>query len=96
MDAVVKGEVDLAIVWGPLAGFYAKQSRVPLEIIPVQPQVDHALRFAFDIAIGVQKQNRALKEKIDHVLAAHHQEIEGILDAYNVPRVGLGSNRVSL
>jgi len=86
VDAVVKGHVDVAIVWGPLAGFYAKRSPVPLEIIPVQPQEDHALRFAFDIAIGVQKQNHALKEKIDHVLAAHQREIEGILDTYNVPR----------
>jgi len=96
MDAVVKGDVDVAIVWGPLAGFNAKRSRVPLEMMPVQPQEDHALRFAFDIAIGVQKQNRALKEKIDNVLAAHHEEIERILNAYNIPRVGPASKRVSL
>ncbi|HZR04409.1 MAG TPA: quinoprotein dehydrogenase-associated putative ABC transporter substrate-binding protein [Candidatus Udaeobacter sp.] len=96
MDAVVQGDVDLAIVWGPLAGFYAKRSRVALEIVPVQPQKDHALYFAFDIAIGVQKQNRALKDKIDNVLAAHHDEIESILDAYNVPRVGVASKRASL
>ncbi len=96
MNAVVNGDVDLAIVWGPLAAFYAKRSPVALEIRPVQPQEDHALRFAFDIAIGVQKQNRALKEKLENVLAAHHDEIQGILDTYNVPRVGPASKRVSL
>jgi mxaJ protein len=96
MDAVRKGEVDLAIVWGPLAGFFAKQSRVPLEITPVEPQEDHALRFVFDIAIGVQKQNQRLKEKIDDVLSAHHQEIERILDTYNVPRIGTERKGVSL
>ena len=96
IDAVKNGDVDVAIVWGPLAGFFAKQSREPLEITPVEPQEDHALRFAFDIAIGVQKENHALKEKIDSVLAAHHREIERILDTYNVPRVAAEPKRVSL
>jgi quinoprotein dehydrogenase-associated probable ABC transporter substrate-binding protein len=96
MDAVRNGDVDVAIVWGPLAGFFAKQSRVPLEITPVEPQEDHALRFAFDIAIGVQKQNHALKEKIDNVLTTHQQEIERILDTYNIPRVGADPKGVLL
>jgi mxaJ protein len=96
VQAVINGDVDLAIVWGPLAGFFAKQSRVPLEITPVEPQEDHALRFAFDISIGVQKQNRSLKERIDSVLTTNRQEIDRILDEYNVPRLGSEAKRVSL
>jgi mxaJ protein len=96
IGAVIDGDVDVAIVWGPLAGFFAKQSRVPLEISLVKPQEDHALRFVFDVAIGVQKQNRALKDKIDAVLTAHHQEIERILDSYNIPRVDPAPRQVSL
>ena len=41
VDAVAKGKVDVAIVWGPLAGFFAKRENVALKIQPVTPQPDH-------------------------------------------------------
>jgi mxaJ protein len=87
IDAVVGGDVDVAIVWGPLAGYFAKRSRVPLKSTPVEPQSDEPLRFAFDISVGVRKDEPELKEKIDNILATHHEEIGRILDDYGVPRV---------
>src|SRR3982751_1605283 len=55
VDAVVKGEVDIAVVWGPLAGYFAKQAPVPLEVVPVSPAADPSLPFTFSIAMGVRK-----------------------------------------
>jgi mxaJ protein len=87
IDAIKAGEIDVAAVWGPLAGYFAKNSDVPLAITPVQPQTDGPLRFAFDISAGVSKRNAELKTKVDQIISAHRHEITRVLDSYGVPRV---------
>jgi mxaJ protein len=87
VDAVANGDVDIAIVWGPLAGYFAKQSNVPLELVPVTPENDGPLRFAFDVSLGVNKKERELRDELDKVVADHRDEIDRILTEYNIPRV---------
>ena len=88
VDAVAKGDVDVAIVWGPLAGFFAKQSRVPLEIVPVSPQIDQPfLPFVFDISMGVRRDDQQLRDQIEEVLEKRRDEVDRILRDYAVPRV---------
>src|SRR5439155_786541 len=53
--AVETEEVDVAFVWGPLAGYFAKESPVPLDVVPLSPDPTGALPFAFDIALGVRR-----------------------------------------
>jgi mxaJ protein len=85
--AVAKDEVDIAVVWGPLAAYFARVHR-GLEIVPVEPQVDASgLPMAFDIAVGVRKGNEALRDEIDAILARKREEIARILDDFGVPRV---------
>lgn len=86
--AVEKGELDLAIVWGPLAGYFSRHSAVPLEITPVSadPRYPH-LPFQFDIAMGVRRDNTALKSALDHELVRRHAQIEQILRAYGIPQM---------
>jgi len=86
--AVANGEVDVAIVWGPQAAWFAKQQRVPLDLAPVSPQIDLPfLPFVFDISMGVRRGDTALKEKLERELDRRHDDIERILDQYGVPRV---------
>lgn len=87
MDAVANGNVDIAVVWGPLAGYFAQQSKIPLEFVPVTPEKDGPLRFAFDVSLGVNKKEQDLRDQLDRFVTGHHKEIEEILDEYNVPRV---------
>lgn len=88
VDAVAKGDVDVAIVWGPLAGFFAKQSDVPLEIVPVSPQIDQPfLPFVFDISMGVRRDDQQLRDQIEEVLEKRRDEVDRILRDYAVPRV---------
>ncbi|HEY0544463.1 MAG TPA: substrate-binding domain-containing protein [Pyrinomonadaceae bacterium] len=88
IDAVARGEVDVAIAWGPLAGYFAKRARVQLEIVPVAPQIDQPfLPFIYDISLGVRHGDQAFKEDLERVLQERRQEIESILDEYGVPRV---------
>ena len=57
IDAVRNGSVDLAIAWGPLAGYFARGTdSTALDIVPVSPQIDLPfLPLAFDIAMGVRR-----------------------------------------
>jgi quinoprotein dehydrogenase-associated probable ABC transporter substrate-binding protein len=90
VDAVARGDVDLAIVWGPLAGYAAKQSKVPLVLAPVTPASDPpAVNYTFGIAMGVRKHDRALKTKVERVLASEQPAIQKILDGYGVPQLPL-------
>ena len=87
VNAVAKGEVDVGIVWGPLAGYFARKSEVPLDVVPVTPAADPHLPFTFSIAMGVRKNDKALRDEVDAILANKHAEIEAILDEFGVPRV---------
>jgi mxaJ protein len=91
IDAVVSGEVDIAVVWGPLAGYFAKQSKVPLELVPVTPASDGPLGFVFDVSLGVKKNDTELRDQLNDFVIRHREEIDRILDSYNVPRVARGT-----
>ena len=87
MDALEKGEIDVAIVWGPLAGYFARVSPVALHLAPVAPTNDPFLPMAFDIAMGVRPGDEDLRAEVDGALQAHRSEIDAILAEYGVPRV---------
>lgn len=88
LEGVTKGDVDLAIVWGPLAGYFAGKEKTPLRIKPVSPQIDLPyLPFVYDISLGVRRGEDELKTQLEEILARKHSEIERILDEYNIPRV---------
>jgi mxaJ protein len=88
VDAVAKGDVDVAVVWGPQAGYFARQQKVALDIVPVSPQIDLPfLPFVFDISMGVRRGDNALREQLDREIERRRDDIERILDRYGVPRV---------
>jgi mxaJ protein len=88
VEAVAKGELDVAVVWGPLAGYFAKRERTPLEVVPVAPQVDLPfLPFVYDISIGLRRGDDAFKAELEQFIQRRRPEIERILDEYGIPRV---------
>jgi len=87
MDAVARGDVDVAIVWGALAGYFAARESVPLEIAPVSPQVDNGLPMSFDICIAVKRTKKDLKNQLNKILAYRRADIEKILAEYHVPQL---------
>jgi quinoprotein dehydrogenase-associated probable ABC transporter substrate-binding protein len=84
IDAVAAGRIDMAIVWGPLAGYFAGRQRVGLELVPV-PSGKGDLPFAFDIAMGVKRGNEPLRKRLQAVLDKRQAEITKILKDYGVP-----------
>jgi mxaJ protein len=88
VEAVKRGDVDVALIWGPLAGYFAAKSPVPLRLEPVTPwMADMQWPMQFDISVGVQKDNQQLLKQIDTVLARRRAEIAKLLAAYHVPVV---------
>lgn len=87
IDGVVKGEVDIALVWGPLAGYFAKRAPVPLKLVALPDTDATGLPFAYDMAIGVRHADRELRDTLDTILSRKHDEIQAILREYNVPTV---------
>lgn len=86
IDAVVKGTIDVAIVWGPIAGYYASKASVPLALVPI-PTRPGDLPFAFDISMGVKKGNDALYARVSELLEKRRPEIDRILKEFGVPLV---------
>jgi mxaJ protein len=87
IDAVERGDVDVAIVWGPFAGFFARGERAPLDIVPVTPPAFLGVPFVYPISAAVRVGNEPLKAELDRVLKSNSSAIERILAEYAVPEV---------
>jgi mxaJ protein len=92
IHAVASGDVDVAVAWGPLAGYFAQREQAPLDIRPVSPQIDLPfLPFVFDISMGVRRENSGLKQQLNEIITRRREEIDAILRDYGVPRVDVVS-----
>jgi mxaJ protein len=92
VEAVAKGDVDLAIVWGPLGGYFAARQTVALQVTQIANDTDGpGVPFSFDISMGVRKGDRQLRQTLQDVLNGHQAEIERILRTYRIPLKALAA-----
>jgi quinoprotein dehydrogenase-associated probable ABC transporter substrate-binding protein len=80
---LASGAIDVAFLWGPIAGFLAKSSPLGIVVVPFPPERD--LQMDFRIAMGVRFGERAWKDKVDGLIAANLGRIHEILAGYGVP-----------
>jgi mxaJ protein len=80
IDAVANGEVDVAIVWGPLAGYFAAKHD-----LVVTPIVSDAPGMQFAIGLGVRRDDKVRKTAMEHELTKLQPKIDRILADYHVP-----------
>jgi mxaJ protein len=86
VNAVANDSVDVAIVWGPLAGYFAKRSKVPLKITPLGERDSLAdVPFRYNIAMAVRRRDRELRDSLEKTLKKRAPEIQGILKQYGIP-----------
>jgi len=88
VDAVAKGDIDVGIVWGPTAGYFAKKQPVALKVVPIlldPSAIDLAL--TYDISMGVRKNDIDLVNCLNRAISKRRPQIDAVLDAYGVPRV---------
>jgi mxaJ protein len=88
IEAVENGEIDIAAAWGPLAGYAAKTSPVPLRLTAIEDGGKFApLKFRFAIAMGVRHGDHALRDQLNEIIARKGPEIRELLSSYDVPLV---------
>jgi mxaJ protein len=86
VDAVASGDIDVGVIWGPLAGYFAARSSTKLRIQAVTPANDGGQwPMAFDISMGVRRGDAALLGEVDTILAHEAPAITRILGSYAVP-----------
>jgi mxaJ protein len=86
VEAVGRGDVDVAIVWGPLGGYFAARQKTPLQVTQITRDSDGpGLPFSYDISMGVRKGDRSLRQRLQQILDQQQPAIERILRSYRVP-----------
>jgi len=92
MRAVVDQRVDLAVVWGPLAGYFAKTIDRDLRVAPVEPEIDPpGLPFTFAISMAVRRGDLDLRDQLEKILVDRRSDIRTILDGYGVPQLPIAA-----
>lgn len=89
VDDLVSGKIDIAIMWGPIAGYFAKNAKIPLVVMPIPEyqQIDVKGKQDWNISIGVRKKDKARLEQIQGALDRNKDKIDKILDEYGVPHI---------
>jgi mxaJ protein len=85
VDAVANHEIDVAAVWGPIAGFFAAEENPPLTLTPIAQPDDTPLPLTFDIAMCVRRTDVDLAAAVNRALEDLQPQIHDILIAYHVP-----------
>ncbi len=93
IEAVEEGDVDVAIAWGPLAGYFVRSARVPLVIHPVAPQAERSVTFAFDISMGVRQGDTQQAAELNAILQRGRVHVVHILNRYGIPMVARGQSK---
>jgi len=84
--AVADGKVDVAVAWGPLAGYFAQHSAIPLQLTPIcAASVRTSLPVQFAISMGVRRNEPALLQELNQELTRRRNEIRELLLSYGVP-----------
>lgn len=86
VQKVVDGELDVAAVWGPFAGYVEEKLGAPLTLQPVN-MMDDTVPLEFDLAIGMRRDDAVLKYMLDNALKESKDEIAAILESFGVPLV---------
>jgi len=86
IDDLEKGEIDVAIAWGPIGGYFAKQSKVPMEVrlTPEYEKQNARGKEYWNISVGVRHSDKERMKLIQASLDRNHDKIMKILNDYGV------------
>lgn len=87
VDDLVKGDIDVAIVWGPIGGYYAQRASIPLVVVPIPEYENKNVKGKenWNISIGVRNKDKARAQELNGALERSQGAINKILDEYGVP-----------
>jgi len=89
IDDLIKGDIDVAIVWGPIGGYFAKKSGVDLVVVPAPEYAQENIhgKEYWNISVGVRRKEKDRIAAINGALERRKDDIIKILDDYGIPHV---------
>ncbi|WP_431523354.1 substrate-binding domain-containing protein [Mesorhizobium captivum] len=91
---MLAGKIDAAILWGPMAGYYAKQLNANVAIVPLVKERTGS-RMSYRITMGVRPSDQEWKRTLNKVIRENQAEINKLLLDYNVPLIDEHDNAIT-
>lgn len=95
IKAVVSDSIDIAIVWGPIAGYYGKQLGADLALSPVHDDSLTQMLFTYSMAMATRRSERAFLDSLQKFLNTKAPEIRALLEQYGIPLLPLAADSAS-
>jgi quinoprotein dehydrogenase-associated probable ABC transporter substrate-binding protein len=94
MDDLDKGEIDVALLWGPFAGYYASKAKTPTAVVPLVKE-QSGPPMVFRIVMGVRHSDQNWKRALNKLISENQDEIQAILRSYGVPLLDENNKPIS-
>jgi ABC-type amino acid transport substrate-binding protein len=94
VNDLTKGEIDAGVLWGPMAGFYAKKSDPPLYVTPLVNEKTGP-QLVYRIGMGVRRADQNWKRLLNRLIQENQPEINNILAGYGVPLLDENNQPIS-
>jgi quinoprotein dehydrogenase-associated probable ABC transporter substrate-binding protein/PQQ-dependent catabolism-associated CXXCW motif protein len=85
IEDLAAGRIDVAMLWGPIAGYWAEQQQVPLTLVPLASDPRQGLRMDFRITMGIRQGEPEWKHELNRLIEELQPQITRILESYHVP-----------
>ena len=92
---LMSGQIDAGILWGPMAGYYAKQANPPLTVTPLIKETTGP-RLVYRIGMGVRIADQNWKRQLNRLIQENQPEINKILLSYAVPLLDENNQPVTM
>ena len=89
IQAVIDRKIDIALVWGPIAGYWSKQLGADLVLTPIENDSVTRIPMAYSMGMAVRRRDREFKDSLEHFMTAKQPEILALLKEYGVPMLPL-------
>jgi ABC-type amino acid transport substrate-binding protein len=93
IEAIAAGKIDAGVLWGPLGGYYAQSSKLPLTVVPLVKEKAGPATI-YGITMGVRPNEPEWKHKLNKLIAENQADINAMLAEYNVPLLDENGNLI--
>ncbi len=94
IDDLKKGDIDVGVLWGPIAGYYAKKADADFVVQPLLKEGRNP-RMTFRITMGVRQSDAQWKRELNEIIAKKQGEIDKVLLDYGVPLIDEQDNMIT-
>jgi ABC-type amino acid transport substrate-binding protein len=80
---LAEGKIDVAMIWGPIGGYFAKQAKQPMRVVPFAST--NSLKFDYLLSLGVRHPDKEWRATLDAIIAKRQADIDAILRDFGIP-----------